>query len=100
MGPGFFRAAARLLKAAFLGVSRWGGIYQRNRPGVFFTVIEFPVRVGNGALFYCALFRPSRLARFGVLTGQSFAVGIAVNIITHLHHPAVMIGHDGIGIDL
>src|SRR5207247_556974 len=58
------------------------------------------IRIGDRALAEFLLFLPYVSSGFQVLAGPSFAVRMAINKVAHADHPAMMVLHYLVRVDL
>src|ERR1035437_7356268 len=94
MGPTVFVAAVGLVEAAFFRPARGCRIEQHHGSrSAFSAEIEYTARACERALSQFLFFPPYHFAGLEVLAKPAFAIGMAVELVAHLHHAAVLVFH-------
>src|SRR5262245_56787111 len=94
MRPTVILTAVRLMKATSFLVALRIGVDQHDCSLVAFAPqIKLAIGAHEGALAQFTFFLPYGVAGFEFLANPSFAIGVAVQMLTHAHDDAVMVHH-------
>src|ERR1017187_179029 len=100
MRPTILRASIGLVKTALFLVAVWGSLDQRNDAlSCLAAEIEMAVGASERAFAY-AFVAPNQPSGLEFLADPALAIRVAVEVLTHSHHAAVMVDHALIGINL
>src|SRR5208282_6346221 len=100
MRPTVFRASVGLVKAAFFPVAVRGGLGQRDNA---LSRLAAQIKMAVGAserAFANPFIAPNQVPGPELLANPALAIRVAVEVLTHPHHTAMMVDHVLVRIDL